>query len=547
MAEIQQEVVGDPQIDQVAKEWIQDQVDHEVKRVRDAGSSVLPFKLINCGVVPNFEKKTARAINRLELDTNVDLSKVEQVMVSPAVPYPHKQDFLYVNLILVKLGQPIPFLAPYLYQTNVKVMQPEKEQEGRKTIPSKEVTLKNDLREFLFINKRGARARFTIHEYHGGILNRQFEASRFASEVGRQPTELAIFDFDSTLFYSPLLSPTLWHTTLVHAITTENLLGPGWWRDIRSLELGDQVEAGGWSEFWNPHVVKRARQAIADPDVLSVVLTGRRVHPFQRVLPRMLASQQLDFDMVCMRPDPELEYGPSVFSSTMDFKQAYIINMLRRVPSVKRVVMWDDRIHHVKRFKTFLQKLHLHSSQVNYVHAIRPKYNPEWERQVVSSIVEGSPYTLVPMVASTVIVLDPESAKRLKALFPYTLRDRSGEVPVYFGDKVLLAPKDLPKDKVPLGGIGARVDVKVQSVSCFKAAHGFQLLVSVSKANENNFSKETYPLPMYFKPSEKPTLTRLTDWDWSPSRVNIVVEGRVDYGYLQGIETLRKPGKRFHD
>ena len=46
------------------------------------------------------------------------------------------------------------------------MIQPEKEQEGRKTIPSKEVTLKNDLREFLFINKRGVRARFTIHSYH---------------------------------------------------------------------------------------------------------------------------------------------------------------------------------------------------------------------------------------------------------------------------------------------------------------------------------------------------------------------------------------------
>ncbi|KAI9497650.1 hypothetical protein BDB00DRAFT_585028 [Zychaea mexicana] len=157
--------VHDAQIDHTAKDWIQNQVDAEVKRVRDAGSSVLPYKIINCGVVPNFEKKTARAINRIELDTNVDVSKIEQVMVSPAVPYPHKPNFNYVNLILVS-SQPVPFLAPYLYQTNVQVTQPEKEQEGRKTIPSKEVVLKNDLREFLFINKRGIRARFTIHAYH---------------------------------------------------------------------------------------------------------------------------------------------------------------------------------------------------------------------------------------------------------------------------------------------------------------------------------------------------------------------------------------------
>ncbi|CDH59068.1 hypothetical protein RO3G_08010 [Lichtheimia corymbifera JMRC:FSU:9682] len=154
-------------IDHDAKAWIQQQVDKEVKRVRDAGSSVLAFKLINCGITPNFDKRTARAINRLELDTNVDLSKVQQVMVSPPIPYPHKADFHYVNLILVT-EKPIPFLAPYLYQENVKVIQPEKIfDEGRKKVPSKEVTLKNDMREFLFINKRGMRARFSIREYHG--------------------------------------------------------------------------------------------------------------------------------------------------------------------------------------------------------------------------------------------------------------------------------------------------------------------------------------------------------------------------------------------
>ncbi|KAI9311712.1 hypothetical protein BX666DRAFT_1994791 [Dichotomocladium elegans] len=87
-------------------------------------------------------------------------------MVSPAVSYPYKPDFYYVNLILFT-EKPIPFLAPYLYKESVKVIQPEKIfDEGRKKVPSKEVVLKNDMREFLFINKRGIRGRFTIREYH---------------------------------------------------------------------------------------------------------------------------------------------------------------------------------------------------------------------------------------------------------------------------------------------------------------------------------------------------------------------------------------------
>lgn len=151
-------------IDVVAKEWIQAQSDKEVKRIRDVGSSVLPLKISNCGIIANFDSKKARAINRVELDTNCDLSKVQQIMVSPPVAYPHKAGFNYVNLILVT-SQPIPFLAPYLYKTSVKVTQPEKEEQGRK-YPSKEINLKNDLRDYLLINKNGVRSRFTIHEYH---------------------------------------------------------------------------------------------------------------------------------------------------------------------------------------------------------------------------------------------------------------------------------------------------------------------------------------------------------------------------------------------
>ncbi|CAO0796471.1 unnamed protein product [Mucor circinelloides] len=152
------------EIDVVAKEWIQEQSDKEVKRIRDVGSSVLPLKISNCGIITNFDNKKPRAINRVELDTNCDLSKVQQIMVSPPTPYPHKEHFNYVNLILVT-SQPIPFLAPYLYKTNLKVTQPEREEGGRK-YPSKEVVLKNDLRDYLLINKNGVRARFTIHEYH---------------------------------------------------------------------------------------------------------------------------------------------------------------------------------------------------------------------------------------------------------------------------------------------------------------------------------------------------------------------------------------------
>ncbi|CAO3652974.1 unnamed protein product [Cunninghamella echinulata] len=156
--------VNDAEIDQTAKSWIIEQVENEVKRIRDVGSSVLPLKILNCGVVANFDHKKPFAINRIELDTDIDISKIEQVMVSPAITYPHKSNFYYVNLISVTKN-PIPLIVPYLYHDNLKVTQPEKEENGKKT-PSKDVILKNEMKEFLFINKKGIRGRFSIHEYH---------------------------------------------------------------------------------------------------------------------------------------------------------------------------------------------------------------------------------------------------------------------------------------------------------------------------------------------------------------------------------------------
>ncbi|CAO3597685.1 unnamed protein product [Absidia cylindrospora] len=157
--------VQDAEIDLDAKTWITEQVANEVKRIKDVGSNVTPFKILNCGVIPNFDQKKAKAVNRIELDTEHNIAHIDQVMVSPATPYPHKANFYYVNLILVTTSNPTPFIVPYLYQLNLKVTQPEKELDGRK-IPSKDVVLKNDLKEFLFINKVGIRGRFSIHEYH---------------------------------------------------------------------------------------------------------------------------------------------------------------------------------------------------------------------------------------------------------------------------------------------------------------------------------------------------------------------------------------------
>lgn len=244
------------------------------------------------------------------------------------------------------------------------------------------------------------------------MLQRQYEKSHFyTNHSTEKPTKLAIFDFDSTLFFSPLLSPTIWHPNLIRVATAESVYGPGWWRDIRSLDLGpfEELEKSAWKGFWNEDIVSEARQCISDPDTMTVVLTGRRFHPFHHLIPAMLDSKGLQFDLVGLRADPEsvsanhwevmqdkqqLSYNltSSVFRSTMHFKTCFILNLLHNVPTINHVTMWDDRMYHVRQFREYLDTLKskdtIDQGNVVYVPGIRPKYNPDWEKLVIRQIIQ---------------------------------------------------------------------------------------------------------------------------------------------------------------
>ncbi|KAI9020921.1 hypothetical protein CLU79DRAFT_719680 [Phycomyces nitens] len=246
-----------------------------------------------------------------------------------------------------------------------------------------------------------------ISKIEKGILQRQFEASPFykGQTIKTEPKTLKIFDFDSTLFLSPLLSSNLWHRSLITAIIKENLLGPGWWRDYRSLELGpfEELEEKAWDGYWNEGVVEQAREAIADENSLTVMLTGRRHHPFHSIVHSILKSKGLFFDAIGLRPDPEdkepdnsgLMYNvmPNVFETTMSFKSSFIINMLENVPSLQNIIMWDDRPAHVDAFSIYINDLIsenvINSGAMIAVKAVRPRYNPDWEYAVVNKIIDS--------------------------------------------------------------------------------------------------------------------------------------------------------------
>ncbi|KAF9118475.1 hypothetical protein BG015_006602, partial [Linnemannia schmuckeri] len=60
-----------------------------------------------------------------------------------------------------------------------------------------------------------------------------------------------VFDFDQTLFQSPLPNPALWDPSFIGILTSWAYCGTGWWHNPGTLEMGPEIEASLWDGWWN--------------------------------------------------------------------------------------------------------------------------------------------------------------------------------------------------------------------------------------------------------------------------------------------------------
>ena len=109
----------------------------------------------------------------------------------------------------------------------------------------------------------------------------------------------------------------------------DGFVNGGWWHDSRILAATgkglEHEESRAWEGWWNEDIVCRllvwigcwaeligsvkvslVKLSMRQKDALNVLLTGRSESDFAHLIKRMLASKQLDFDMICLKP----EVGP---------------------------------------------------------------------------------------------------------------------------------------------------------------------------------------------------------------------------------------------
>ncbi|EKV19203.1 hypothetical protein PDIG_03630 [Penicillium digitatum PHI26] len=169
-----------------------------------------------------------------------------------------------------------------------------------------------------------------------------------------------VYDFDNTLFLSPLPNPQLWHGSSIGFLqTNDSFATGGWWHDPNILAAtgkGMEIEEPRkWEGWWNEQILSLVRNSMEQKDALTVLLTGRSEAGFSDIIKRMVASQRLEFDLIGLKP----EVGPNGqrFATTMNFKQNFLEDLVFTYEQAAEIRVYEDRVRHVKGFRDFFEDL----------------------------------------------------------------------------------------------------------------------------------------------------------------------------------------------
>lgn len=231
-------------------------------------------------------------------------------------------------------------------------------------------------------------------------------------------TTIHIYDFDNTLFVTPSGNHELFTGQALDLLyNPSGIAGGGWWQDTRFLkatgEGWDAEKARAWEGWWNEDVVTLVKDSMADSNIVTVLLTGRRSH-FGPLIQEMCTAKGLVFDAIVPRSGN--------FKDTLDFKMNFLTETLDHYKNADRIDVYEDRGWHARKFKTFLSE---------YQQAVRHelKYNV--------TLVSGLIRFLEPAVESALVhqaVQEHNDAyQRMMLMHPFLHRLTISEIHLFTG------------------------------------------------------------------------------------------------------------------
>lgn len=225
------------------------------------------------------------------------------------------------------------------------------------------------------------------------------------------PITVKIFDFDNTLFRSPVPNEKMWGRSFYGCLVSDLKTGGlGWWQSLISMDP-TIINVNDWIE----ETTEEVKKAMPVESEFKVMLTGRNTSFFDTIK-GMLDSKGLQFNAYGLKPFVTK-------MSTLDFKFDFIKKTLEDLRTaghhVSAVEMWEDRREHIGEFTEFLAGLKLPAFDIHHVSGGEACL-PEAKEKVVVEVLkkaylENNPNGSLPKVHYYGVVLDEESKNQVRS------------------------------------------------------------------------------------------------------------------------------------
>ncbi|KAK4187825.1 hypothetical protein QBC35DRAFT_474113 [Podospora australis] len=319
------------------------------------------------------------------------------------------------------------------------------------------------------------------------ILNKQLPV---ADEI----KEIHVYDFDNTLFKTPLPNPKIWNGPTIGSLSNPDaFVNGGWWHDSRILAATGEglakEEPRAWNGWWNETIVELVKLSAQQKDALCVLLTGRSESGFSDIVKRMVDSKGLEFDLMSLKP----AVGPNNerFASTIAFKHAFLEVLMETYKYAEEIRIYEDRVKHVKSFQDFLANFNKKQSstptrgpingEVIHVADMVTYLDPIVEVAEVEQIVKdhnaslakrrrgirGEKLTIRKSIFYTGYLINSADAQRLVNLMPIPQLPES-ELK-YHANNIMICPRPCAAHVLEkVGGIGSKMKWEVTHTACFE-------------------------------------------------------------------------------
>ncbi|KAF4456587.1 hypothetical protein F53441_1331 [Fusarium austroafricanum] len=306
---------------------------------------------------------------------------------------------------------------------------------------------------------------------------------------------LHVYDFDNTLFKTPLPNPQLWNGPTIGTLSNqETFVNGGWWHDSRILaatgEGIDVEEKRAWEGWWNDKIVDLVKLSMKQKDALCILLTGRSERGFADLVKKMVMAKGLKFDMIGLKP--AVSPTNQKFQSTMHFKQLFLGALMETYKQADEIRVYEDRPKHTKGFRDFFAEFNRQqnmtptrgpiTAEVIQVADCATTLDPVIEVAEIQHMInvhnemvsKQSPrgrqhrLRIKKTVFFTGYMIGPEDTKKLIKLAHIPQNMPQHELK-YHGNNILICPRPCPASILEkVGGMGSKMKWEVVGTACFE-------------------------------------------------------------------------------